>query len=281
MKRMIILGAGQMGRAILRLINPLHYQIEAFADNAPALQGTRICALPVYSVAAAVAEKPDCMLISVADELRCGAMEQQLEALGYRGDIKRLSDYCDMLDARGAVLSLLSQRIASIPGDLAELGVYQGDFAARINSLFENRTLYLFDTFEGFDARDVRTESSLKYSSAAQGNFSDTSTALVLGKMPFPQSVVIRKGYFPDTAAELDAHFALVSMDVDLYTPTLHGLRWFYQRMNPGGVILLHDYNNTRFSGVKAAVDQFEAEQGRLLLVPVCDLHGSVMILKP
>ena len=61
----------------------------------------------------------------------------------------------------------------------------------------------------------------------------------------------------------------------------MQGLRWFYPRMNPGGVILLHDYHNTRFAGVKAAVEQFRSENGPLLLAPVADLHGSIMLLKP
>lgn len=99
--------------------------------------------------------------------------------------------------------------------------------------------------------------------------------------MTAPGQVVIRKGYFPATAEGVEARFALVSLDADLYAPTLSGLRWFYPRMVSGGVILLHDYENQRFPGVKRAVEAFEAEQGRTLLLPVGDLHGSVMLIRP
>lgn len=41
-----------------------------------------------------------------------------------------------------------------IEGQIAELGVYKGDFSRIINVNFPKKTLYLFDTFEGFDDRD-------------------------------------------------------------------------------------------------------------------------------
>jgi O-methyltransferase len=38
----------------------------------------------------------------------------------------------------------------NVIGEVAELGVYRGDFASIINALFPDRKLYLFDTFRGF-----------------------------------------------------------------------------------------------------------------------------------
>ena len=51
---------------------------------------------------------------------------------------------------RLATLELLCRRLDSVPGDAAELGVYKGFFARCINRLLPERTLYLFDSFEGF-----------------------------------------------------------------------------------------------------------------------------------
>lgn len=39
----------------------------------------------------------------------------------------------------------------NISGCVAEVGVFQGEFASVINKNFPDRKLYLFDTFEGFD----------------------------------------------------------------------------------------------------------------------------------
>ena len=37
----------------------------------------------------------------------------------------------------------------NIGGNVAEAGVYQGEFASLMNKYFPDRKLYLFDTFEG------------------------------------------------------------------------------------------------------------------------------------
>lgn len=280
-KKIVFAGAGQMGKAALRLVNPEHYAPAAFADNSPALQGTLYCGIPVVSVTEAIAMEPDGIFIALAGTERTVQLHRQFRDLGYTGPIEQLCDYAQKLDIRGAVAELLAGQIYSVPGDIAELGVYKGEFSAHLNRLLPERTIYLFDTFGGFDGQDVSTEQGEGYSCAAEGDFADTSTELVLAKLTAPEKAIVRKGYFPATAEGLEARFALVSLDADLYEPTLQGLRWFFPRMNPGGVILLHDYNNTRFSGVKAAVEQFKNENGPLLLAPVGDLHGSVMILKP
>lgn len=281
MKRLIFVGAGQMSGMAGALVNENEYEVIGFADNAPALQGSYRFGLPVFSVEEAVAQAPDAMLLTVAGRERARQLRLQLAELGYTGKVGALWEYARMIDIRGGVLTHLAERLRDVPGDLAELGVYRGDFAAKINRLFPQRRLYLFDTFAGFDARDVETESREGFSRASSGEFADTSLEAVLARMDDVEMVIPRKGYFPDTARGLETRFAFVSLDADLYEPTLAGLQFFYPRMNAGGVLLLHDYSNTRFSGVRAAVDAYERENGRLLLLPVADLHGSVMIVKP
>lgn len=281
MRKIIIAGAGQMGRRVLQMVNRTYVQILGFSDNNAALWGSTVEGLPVFSMEEALSRQADGFLIAVTNEERTCALVEQLRCMGYCGEIRTLDSYRKELDIRSAVLLQLSERIRKVPGEIAELGVYQGEFAGRLNALFPERKLYLFDTFTGFDVRDIAAESSAGFSKAVQGDFSDTSVQTVLSKMNAPDQVVIRKGYFPETVAQVDAVFALVSLDADLYEPTLAGLRWFYPRVTPGGVMILHDYDNQRFSGVQAAAETYERENGRLLLVPVGDLHGSVVIMKP
>ena len=45
-----------------------------------------------------------------------------------------------------------------IQGSVAEVGVFQGEFAQYINVAFPDNKLYLFDTFEGFDANEALNE---------------------------------------------------------------------------------------------------------------------------
>lgn len=183
---------------------------------------------------------------------------------------------------RNAMVEVLSREIyrRHVGGAVAEVGVYQGEFAALINAYFHDRTLYLFDTFSGFDPRDTHADQGRGYSSA-DWDFSNTTVDLVLSKMSHKDNVVIKKGYFPESAMDCDeAEFCLVSLDVDLYQPTYAGLKWFYPRLAPGGYLLVHDYESAGYRGVKRAVDEFAAETGiSSVLLP--DMVGSLVIAKP
>ncbi len=88
--------------------------------------------------------------------------------------------------------------------------------------------------------------------------------------------------YHKDTASGLEnISFAFISLDADLYAPILSGLTYFYPRLSSGGMMLLHDYNNSRFRGAHQAVEDYEKTNETLSLVPLCDMHGSAVIIKP
>lgn len=160
------------------------------------------------------------------------------------------------------------------PGAAAELGVYRGSFARCINALLPERTLYLFDSFSGFDTRET--------AGLGQGfvqSHKNTAVETVLSALPHPEMAVVKPGLFPESLKGLEERFALVSLDVDLEESTLAGLRYFYPRMNPGGYILLHDFGYPKLPGVRAAVECFEKELGRKIpAVPLCDVNGTLVI---
>ncbi|MBZ4188244.1 TylF/MycF/NovP-related O-methyltransferase [Niabella beijingensis] len=177
-------------------------------------------------------------------------------------------------------LELIAEEIRknSVPGAVAELGVYRGDFAKYMNEAFPDKTLYLFDTFEGFSKRDVLIEEANSYSPGTQ-DFSDTNAGLVLDKMIKPDNCVIKKGYFPDSLEGLEDVFAFVSLDADLYQPIYEGLQYFYPRLSRGGFIFIHDYNNDEYKGVKKAVTDYCNDQN-VPFVPICDPWGTAVIAK-
>ncbi len=280
MKKLIIAGAGQMGMSVSQLLNETNISLTAFADNSPAKW--RGGDIPVVSFAEAVAMNPDIILIGVLDDERAGNMKEQLDSCGYCGEYILLSDIYSTYDMRSGAFRRFVPRLDSVPGAVAELGVYRGDFSLVLRRQFSGRTLYLFDTFDGFNADDVRTEKTENFSQADPADFADTSAEYVLGRFDDTSDIVLKKGYFPGTAAGLENEtFAFVSLDADLYAPTLAGLEFFYPRLSHGGAILLHDYGSRRFSGVFEAVSDYEKNHGRLMLVPLCDLHKSCIILHP
>ncbi len=281
MKKIVLFGAGQFGAMISRLIGT-GYAISCFADNYERKWGTTLAGIPVVSPKESLLFAPDCFCLCVMDEERAGQMEAQIRELGFNGPILR-PDALRTFDARVATMRLLAEQIQEekIPGDVAELGVFRGDFAVLINAAFPDRTIHLFDTFEGFPPKDVEIEQEQGFSGAKAGDFAETAKDIVAKRLPCPEQAVFHKGYFPATFRScMEKTFAFVSVDADLYAPTAAALPLFWDRLSTGGAMLIHDVNSTQYTGAGKAVREFCTEKG-LLPMPVCDLHGSVVLRKP
>jgi O-methyltransferase len=181
---------------------------------------------------------------------------------------------------RLATLELVSHEIdrKNLEGSVAELGVYKGKFAKYINQYFPQRSFYLFDTFEGFDNRDIISEKENKFSSGEQ-DFSDTSVESVLRLMPHAEKCLPIKGFFPESAKDINANFVFVSIDADLFKPIYNGLLFFYPKLVTGGYIFVHDFNNDNYKGARKAVEQFCSETN-ISFTPIPDSGGSVVINK-
>jgi len=165
-----------------------------------------------------------------------------------------------------------------VKGAFAELGVHKGVTAKAIHFMDIDRPLYLFDTFNGFDARDLAIESQQE-DKFDPSNFSDTDIEQVRDYIGGNDNLIFKKGYFPKTTLGLEQEqFALVHLDADLYVPTLEALKFFYPKMNPGGVIMVHDYNHT-WDGIPRAVNTF-VENIPESIIELPDWQGSVMIVR-
>lgn len=176
--------------------------------------------------------------------------------------------------ARLATLELLCRRLTNVPGAAAELGVYRGFFARCINQLLPERTLYLFDSFEGFSENSNAPASF-------QAAHRNTAIDKVLAIMPHPEKITVKPGFFPESLEGLEAQFCLVSLDVDFYQTTLDGLRYFWPRLEKGGYLMLHDWGSPKLPGVAKALTDFEKEIGRRIpAVPLCDAGGSLVLCK-
>jgi len=151
-------------------------------------------------------------------------------------------------------LLYLVYKTKDIDGNLAEVGVYWGGSANIIRSTMNpSKTLYLYDTFDGFKDLTDRDYQPLNDIHQFGGCYEQ-----VMSEFNYPNVKVI-KGYFPSTAIE--DKFSFVHLDADTYQSTLNSLEFFYPRMNVDGVILLHDYLNTSVL-VKEAADKFFKDKG-------------------
>jgi hypothetical protein len=164
---------------------------------------------------------------------------------------------------------LFTELIESLSGSgtgyIAECGVYQG--ANALVALFSSpqlrsRRYELFDSFEGLTGLSKNDPKS------REGDFADTDFDLLRETLALFPKVRVTKGYFESTLPQLDNHrYAVVYVDCDLEAPTGFCCEFFWEKLQPGGYLLVHDYwfpadelrlgGKSNFPGVKRAVDQF------------------------
>ncbi len=189
--------------------------------------------------------------------------------LGNRGDTGRLTAF---------ILNIKQVLDEGIEGEFAELGVWRGNTASILAhyAVRARRRLVLFDTFEGFSDKDLN---GVDFNKGLQ--FQDTSISMVASVVGEEVGIEYVRGYFPATitASLSQRSYAVVSLDCDLYAPMKAGLEFFYPRMKPGAIFLLHDYSSGCWDGAKRAVDEFcVANDEYLVLIP--DKSGSAFLRK-
>lgn len=146
----------------------------------------------------------------------------------------------------------LGRSVRKLEGDIAELGVAYGGSAMLLSKICPDKTIHLFDTFQGLPTPG-QSDPLFR-----QGEFA-SPLSYVKGVLK-GKKCVFHEGYFPETASPVAGHvFALVHLDADLYQSTRDGLAFFYPRMVAGGCIVGHDYGLAK--GVRDAFDEFFADK--------------------
>ncbi|AEF86480.1 O-methyltransferase [Treponema primitia ZAS-2] len=110
--------------------------------------------------------------------------------------------------------------------------------------------------------------------------FSNTSVNTVLKRMRYKNNCIIKQGWFPETIKNIEATFAFVSIDCDLYEPIYNGLKYFFPRLNKGGYIFVHEYTSSIYKGSREAVKIFLSEEHTAHLFPLTDQGGTGIIKK-
>lgn len=268
MKKKAVMFGAAGGQRLFEIVS-LKYDVSYFVDNDALKWGKQLFGREICSPEILSDDMESVVVITSAPGLE--SIKNQCREFGIAEE-RIISSYVETpLESRKTFLKNLATLMCEkkISGECAEAGVFEGDFAKCINESFPQCKLYLFDTFEGFDVRDIVEEH--KFSSAKAGEYYNTSIEKVLSKMPFPDKCKVFKGYFPETAYEIDEKFMFVNLDLDLYLPTYNGLKWFTTKMSAGGIILVHDYFSDNFRGPKEAVDRFLNENRKLFAIPIGD----------
>lgn len=161
---------------------------------------------------------------------------------------------------RTYVLYQFAKLAHTLPGDIAEVGVYKGDTAKMLAEIFKDtdKQIELFDTFSGLPGE----VSPLR----PQTDFSDTSPEEVREYLKEYRQISFYKGYFPDSAENKDSTYCLVHLDADIAETIKVGLEYFYPKMTPMGIIVIDDYKSKIWPEVTAVADKFAKEHNNYIL---------------
>ena len=184
----------------------------------------------------------------------------------------------------------IAQECLRIPGDFIELGCYEGDTSLLLAELLRDfsrgiseisyapKSLWIYDSFEGLPAKTAEDES------VAGINFQSGTLAVtkrevkqrfLRANLPVPH---IKKAWFADlTDEDLPENISFAFLDGDLYQSIKDSFNKIEDKMDPKGIILVHDYHNPELPGVTQAVDEWLTHHGGYAL----SIQSSLAILKP
>lgn len=147
--------------------------------------------------------------------------------------------------------------INSIQGDIVECGVWRGGYSVFLSHLFKDRTIWVCDSFEGFQSLKDAKYNKLTYLDPInglterfqKGNNMGMDVSLLDVQNVFKQfnlendpRINFVKGFVNKTLPNININkIALLRIDVDGYSPTREVLDYLYNKVEKGGMIIFDD----------------------------------------
>ena len=177
---------------------------------------------------------------------------------------------------------------AGLEGDFVECGVNRGFLSSAIMDYLNwdslEKHFYLLDTFRGLDERFVSPAD--KASGALEKNIKSLASGFyaqgieeVRANFSEWKNVSLIEGSIPETLPQVRAEkIAYLHLDMNCSEPEVAAIRFFWDRLVPGALVLLDDYAYYGYLSQKLAMDQFAQEKGiRILSLPT----GQGLLVKP
>ncbi len=195
----------------------------------------------------------------------------------------------------GLILATRYVQAHKVPGEIVECGVWRGGSMQTVAlTLLEtgstDRHLHLFDTFEGMPPptdkdRRIRGKSAAELMELRGRDSKLWAVATLddvragMDEVGYPRDRIhYHRGLVEETVPrDAPERIAILRLDTDWYESTRHELEHLYERLSPGGVLIIDDYGG--WEGSRQATEEFLARTGEpLLLLP---LSGGRIAVKP
>ena len=165
----------------------------------------------------------------------------------------------------------LYKRIVGLPGHAVELGVYKGASLVRwctFREMVENtlrRKVIAFDAFGAFPTPPAPSQSDRdfieRFEVSGGDGLSKDDVDSMLSSHGFKNYELVQGDVFETVPEYLASHgqlrIALLHLDMDVHAPTAFALEQLWDRVVPGGIVVVDDYNAV--AGATQAVDDFVA----------------------
>lgn len=185
----------------------------------------------------------------------------------YQNLFKKYSDFT-MIPERFFISNLeLINRYKHLEGDYVECGVWRGGMSAAIGELLDkNKTLHLFDSFEGLpDAKEIDGKEALAWQKNvnAPGYFdnckAEESYAIKAMSLAGCSNYKIHKGWFNQTLPDFkNQRIGILRLDGDWYDSIKECLTHLFPQVINNGIVLLDDYYT--WDGCSKAVHDYLSE---------------------
>ncbi len=179
------------------------------------------------------------------------------------------------------VVCALADMVKHLPGDFVECGVNTGAYSRAVidyinfNSL--QKTFFLLDTYQGLVREQITKDEYNAGVGEYLNTYQDVYEQVVKTFAPFNTRVI--RGAVPGTLAQCTAEsVCYLSIDMNVVEPEIAAAQFFWDKLVPGGVMILDDYGFPAHLAQKKAFDSFAAEKGvSILYIPT----GQAIIFKP
>ena len=152
-----------------------------------------------------------------------------------------------------------------VEGDLIEAGSWRGGASmlmrATLDTLGDERTVHVADSFQGFPELDDADEHGARLSAFEFLSVPEQEVRDSFARLGLDRGIEIVPGFFEQTLVGLVGRsWAIVRLDADSYEATRLALDCLYPGLAVGGYLVIDDYGS--FDGCRQAVDEFRREHG-------------------